>query len=158
MACAAAMTAAFFAVSVTPASAALVGGTSVAEHHPLPADKTVPPTIGDDKFVVMTVPIWLQAGQSRRVSDQLTLSLTDSNHPEVDNDLVSTSARSWPSTLNGAQVRFDHPLVRSAVKRACFDSSGQQIGDESNGGTNDQAVSALAMRASMILTADHTDT
>ena len=44
--------------------------------------------------------------------DQLTLSLTDSNHPEVDNDL------------------------------ACFDSSGQQIGDESNGGTNDQAVSA----------------
>jgi hypothetical protein len=31
------------------------------------------------------------------------------------------------------------------------------MGDESNGGTNDQAVSALAMRASMILTADHTD-
>jgi hypothetical protein len=126
MACAAA-TIAVIAVSVTPAMAALAGGTSVAEHHPLPADKTVPPTIGDDKSVVMTVPIWLQAGQSRRVSDQLTLSLTDSNHPEVDNDL------------------------------ACFDSSGQQIGDESNGGTNDQAVSALAMRASMILTADHTD-
>ena len=127
MVCAAATTAAFIAVSVTPASAALADGTSVAEHHPLPTDTSVPPTIGDDKFVVMTVLIGLQAGQSRRVSDQLTLSLTDSNHPEVDNDLV------------------------------CFDSSGKQIGDESNGGTNDQAVSALAMRASMILTADHTD-
>ena len=126
MVCAAASIA-FIAVSVTPASAALVGGTSVAEHHPLPSDVSVPPTIGDDKSVVMTVLIGLQAGQSRRVSDQLTLSLTDSNHPEVDNDLV------------------------------CFDSSGRQIGDESNGGTNDQAVSALAMRASMILTADHTD-
>ena len=76
----------------------------------------------------MTVLISLQAGQSRRVSDQLALSLTDDNHPEVDNDLV------------------------------CFDSSGRQIGDESNGGTNDQAVSGLAMRDSMILTADHTDT
>jgi hypothetical protein len=126
MACAAAATAALFAVPVTPASAALADGTSVAEHHPLPTDISVPPTIGDQKFVVMTVLIGLQAGQSRRVSDQLTLSLTDSNHPEVDNDL------------------------------ACFDSSGTQIGDESNGGTNDQAVSALAMRASMILTADHT--
>jgi len=127
MACAAAATAALFAVPVTPASAGLAGGTSVAEHHPLPADKFVPPT-GDGKFQVMTVLIGLQAGQSRRVSDQLTLSLTDDHHPEVDNDL------------------------------ACFDSSGRQIGDESNGGTNDQAVSALAIRASMILTADHTDT
>ena len=126
MACAAAATAALFAVPVTPASAGLAGGTSVAEHHPLPADLSVPPTIGDGKFQVMTVLIGLQAGQSRRVSDQLTLSLTDDHHPEVDNDL------------------------------ACFDSSGRQIGDESNGGTNDQAVSALAMRASMILTADHT--
>lgn len=100
MACAAAATAALFAVPVTPASAALADGTSVAEHHPLPTDISVPPTIGDQKFVVMTVLIGLQAGQSRRVSDQLTLSLTDSNHPEVDNDL------------------------------ACFDSSGRQIGDE----------------------------
>jgi hypothetical protein len=125
MACAAAATAALFAVPVTPASAGLADGTSVAEHHPLPSDISVPP--GVDKFPVMTVLIGLQAGQSRRVSDQLTLSLTDSNHPEVDNDL------------------------------ACFDSSGNQIGDESNGGTNDQAVSTLAMRASMILTADHTD-
>jgi PASTA domain len=127
MLCAATMSAALIAWPVTPASAALADGTSVAEHHPLPADVTVPPTVGDRKFVVMTVLIGLQAGQSRRVSDQLTLSLTDSNHPEVDNDL------------------------------ACLDSSGRQIGDESNGGTNDQAVSALAMRASMILTADHTD-
>ena len=127
MACAAAATAALFAVPVTPASAGLAGGTSVAEHHPLPADEFVPPT-GDGKFQVMTVLIGLQADQSRRVSDQLTLSLTDDHHPEVDNDL------------------------------ACFDSSGRQIGDESNGGTNDQAVSALVMRASMILTADHTDT
>jgi PASTA domain len=127
IACAVAITAAVLTVSVTPASAALSGGTSVAEHHPLPSDVSVPPTLGDRKFVVMTVLIWLQAGQSRRVSDQLALSLTDENHPEVDNDLV------------------------------CFDSSGRQIGDESNGGTNDQAVSVLAMRTSMILTADHTD-
>ena len=126
MACAAAATAALLAVPVTPASAGLAGGTSVAEHHPLPADTKVPPTIGDATFPVMTVLIGLQAGQSRRVSDQLTLSLTDDHHPEVDNDL------------------------------ACFDSSGRQIGDPSTGGTNDQAVSALVMRASMILTADHT--
>jgi PASTA domain-containing protein len=127
MACAAVVNVAFIAGSVDPAAAALVDGTSVAEHHPLPSDVSIPPTIGDRKFVVMTVLIGLQAGQSRRVSEQLTLSLTDNNHPEVDNDL------------------------------ACFDSSGRQIGDESNGGTNDRAVSALAMRASMILTADHTD-
>ena len=127
MACAAAATAVLLAVPVTPASAALADGTSVAEHHPLPADISVPPTIGDQKFVVMTVLIGLQAGQSRRVSDQLTLSLTDDHHPEVDNGL------------------------------ACFDSSGTRIGDPSTGGTNDQAVSTLAMRASMILTADHTD-
>jgi hypothetical protein len=125
MACAA-TTVAFIAVSVLPASAALTDGTSVAEHHPLPTDISVPPT-GNGQFTVMTVLVPLQDGQSRRVSDQLTLSLTDNNHPEVDNDLV------------------------------CFDSSGNQVGDPSNGGTNDQAVSALAMRASMILTADHTD-
>jgi hypothetical protein len=77
MACAAAATAALFAVPVTPASAGLAGGTSVAEHHPLPADMKVPPTIGDATFPVMTVQIRLQAGQSRPVSDQLTLSLTD---------------------------------------------------------------------------------
>src|SRR5207302_8945984 len=84
IACAAAATAALCAVPVTPASAALADGTSVAEHHPLPADTSVPPTTGDGKFQVMTVLIGLQAGQSRRVSDQLTLSLTDSHHPEVD--------------------------------------------------------------------------
>ena len=125
MACVVVTTAALSGALVAPASAALVGGTSVAEHHPLPADQNVPPTT--DKFEVMTVPIVLQAGQSRRVSDQLTLSLTDDNHPEVDNDL------------------------------ACFYSSGDQVGDESNGGTNYQG-STLAMRASMILHADRTDT
>jgi hypothetical protein len=83
MACAA-VTIAFIAVSVTPASAALTGGTSVAEHHPLATDIRVPPTVGGNKFAVMTVLIALQDGQSRRVSDQLTLSLTDGNHPEVD--------------------------------------------------------------------------
>ena len=50
MACAAAATVALIAVPVTPASVALADGTSVAEHHPLPSDTTVPPTIGDRKF------------------------------------------------------------------------------------------------------------
>ena len=85
MACAAAATAALSAVPVTPAPAGLAGGTSAAGHHPLPADQFVPPA-GDGRFQVLTVLTGLRASQSRRVSDQLTLSLTGEHHREVGND------------------------------------------------------------------------
>jgi hypothetical protein len=116
MACAAA-TAALFAVPVTPASAGLAGGTSVAEHHPLPADLSVPPT-GDGKFQVMTVLIGLQAGQSRRVSDQLTLSLTDDHHPEVDSSRRRTAGSCSTTGLRppGQRVRMRH---RSTWPASC---------------------------------------
>src|SRR6478735_5525781 len=89
----------FIGVLTGVASASLVDGMSVVDHVPLPGDRSVPVTPDNTEFVVMTVPISLQEGQYRRISDQLTLTVSDYNQPEVDNDLV------------------------------CFDPSGAQAGD-----------------------------
>jgi hypothetical protein len=62
--------------SARPAAAGLVSGDSVAETTVLPANVDVlPGDTADTGTFVLTVPIRLQAGQSRRISDQLTVTV-----------------------------------------------------------------------------------
>src|SRR4029450_3429853 len=72
-----------------PASASLVNGASFAEEFPIGADVAVTP--GPDGTHVEHLFFTLQAGQSRRVSDQLTITLSHphggSDDAEVDNNL-----------------------------------------------------------------------
>src|SRR5215469_13685812 len=71
-----------------PASASLRDGFSVPEEFPLPADVIVPPPDPkhpdplDQGTMVIRQPITLQKGQTRRVSDQLVLTSTDSHMAE----------------------------------------------------------------------------
>ena len=62
--------------SARPAAAGLVSGDSVPETTVLPANVDVlPGDTADTGTFVLTVPIRLQAGQSRRISDQLTVTV-----------------------------------------------------------------------------------
>jgi len=62
--------------SARPAAAGLVSGESVPETTVLPTNVDVlPGDTADTGTFVLTVPIRLQAGQSRRISDQLTVTV-----------------------------------------------------------------------------------
>ena len=67
-----------------PAAAGLVSGFSNPERTLLQANVTVKPDDPQDLgTVVLTVPVTLQAGQTRRISDQLTV--TVARNAEVEN-------------------------------------------------------------------------
>src|SRR6266487_2205138 len=70
--------------SAQPAAAGMVSGFSNPERTVLQADVTVLPDDPQDAgTVVMSVPVTLQAGQTRRISDQLTVTVT--RDAEVEN-------------------------------------------------------------------------
>ena len=63
--------------SAPPAAAGLVSGDSIPEVTVLTREKTVlPDDPADLGWRVLTVPVTLQAGQTRRISDQLTVTVT----------------------------------------------------------------------------------
>ena len=70
--------------SAPPAGAGLVSGFSNPERTVLPTDQSVEaePPNQDLGRVVLTVPVTLQAGQTRRISDQLTVTVTTSTEVE----------------------------------------------------------------------------
>ena len=81
--------------SASPASAVT---TSTFYYVSLPNDVTVPPNNTDAYPVVLTTDLMLQAGETRRVLDQLDVTLSSSEGAEVDNRLVCLD----PS--NGAEL------------------------------------------------------
>ena len=116
-----------------PASASLVNGASFPEEFPIGSDQAVAP--GAAGTPVGHVSFFLQAGQSRRVSDQLTFTLS---HPsgghhdaEVDNNLE------------------------------CLDAATNELlTDTVGGGTNvpKSGAGPQSMRASLLFTAPYTAT
>ena len=116
-----------------PASASLMNGASFAEEFPIGSDVAVTP--GQDGTTVDHVSFILQAGQSRRVSDQLTITLSHphggSDDAEVDNNLE------------------------------CLDpATNELLTDSVGGGTNHPKSGAgpLSMRASLLFTAPYAGT
>ena len=106
----------------------MVNGASFAEEFPIGSDVAVTP--GQDGTTVEHVSFTLQAGQSRRVSDQLTITLSHphggSDDAEVDNNLE------------------------------CLDpATNELLTDSVGGGTNQPKSGAgpLSMRASLLFTA-----
>lgn len=117
----------------TPAPARLLNGVSIPERTELRRNVDVPPNAQDGhETVVLSVPITLQAGQSRRISDQLTVTLSSSGNPEVDHILECRDARG-----------LEH---------------GDQVGVAAASGTNHQGSGPLAMHASLLFTAPTTGT
>jgi PASTA domain len=116
-----------------PASGALVDGASFPEEFPLRTAAGVAP--GPAGTVVEQVRFVLQAGQSRRVSDQLTITLSNPrgghDDAEVDNNLE------------------------------CVDpATNEVLTDTVGGGTNypKSGAGPLSMRASLLFTAPHAGT
>jgi hypothetical protein len=80
--------------SAQPAAAGLVSGDSVPETTVLPANVDVMPGDPQDTgWVVLSVPVRLQAGQSRRISDQLTV--TAPKKAVVQNMVECVDAATW---------------------------------------------------------------
>jgi len=120
-----------------PASASLRDGFSIPEEFPLRADVIVPPPDPrhpdpkDQGTVVISQPITLQKGQTRRVSDQLVLASSESHMAEVDN------------------------IVE------CMDpSNNEQAAVATDSGTNHQGSGSgpVTMHASLLFTAPETGT
>jgi hypothetical protein len=116
-----------------PASAALLGGGSLPEEFPLGADQGV--TSGPDGTDVEHVTFTLEAGQSRRVSDQLAFTLS---HPNGGHD--------------DAEVDNNLECLDPATKQLLTDTVG--------GGSNypKSGAGPLSMRASLLFTAPYTGT
>ena len=73
--------------SAPPAAAGLVSGDSIPEVTVLTREKTVQPNDPHDLgWRVLSVPVTLQAGQTRRISDQLTVTVSRDD-AEVENIL-----------------------------------------------------------------------
>ncbi len=120
-------------IGARPGSAALVGGASFPEDFPLRTAAVVAP--GPAGTVVEQVTFVLQAGQTRRVSDQLTFTLSNPHgghdDAEVDNNLE------------------------------CIDpATNEVLTDTVGGGTNypKSGAGPLSMRASLLLTAPRAGT
>jgi hypothetical protein len=123
-------------ISAGQASASLVSGVSIAEHFPLQSNVDVPPGVRVDKppgdGFVHHVSFILENGQSRRVSDQLTVTLNGSNRwVEVDNNIECFDPEQPNQPLQTVGVGTNHPASGSG---------------------------SLSMRASLIFTAPHTGT
>jgi hypothetical protein len=121
--------------SAPPAAAGLVSGFSNPERTLLQTNVTVLP--GDDDLgrVVLTVPVTLQAGQTRRISDQLTVTVTQDT--EVENFVECLDPAGDPDLgVNAA----GHPRAH-------------------NSGTNYyRLLGKFAMHASLLFTAPFTGT
>jgi hypothetical protein len=104
--------------SLIPASAASAATTSTSEHVPLLVDVTIPATVANpaEEIVVLGKQFTLRAGESRRVTDHLELTLSSEEGAEVDNAVVC-----W----------FLDP-----------NAGWQQVGDRSSSGTNHQGSDA----------------
>jgi len=118
-----------------PAAAGLVSGFSNPERTLLRTDVTVRP--GDDDLgrVVLSVPVTLQAGQTRRISDQLTVTVTQGT--EVENFVECVDPAGDPDTG-----------VNAGGQPQAF-----------NSGTNYlSGMGQLSMRGSLLFTAPFTGT
>jgi hypothetical protein len=116
-------------ISAGQASASLLNGFSFPERFPLQSNVDVPP--GGDGTSVHHVSFILEKGQSRRVSDQLTVTLNGSSHwVEVDNNIECFDPEQ-PNQPYTVGVGTNHPGSGSG---------------------------SLSMRASLIFTAPHTGT
>jgi PASTA domain len=100
---AAALLASAVGFSAPPAAAGLVSGDSVPEVTVLTREKTVQPNDpGDLGWRVLSVPVTLQAGQTRRISDQLTVTVSRDD-AEVENILECVDPAGDPNVgLNAA--------------------------------------------------------
>lgn len=97
---------------------------------PLTADKQVPPANTDNYPVILTTNLTLTAGETRRVSDNLAVTLSSTEGAEVDNQIV------------------------------CLDTSGTTDPAVVSGGTNHRGSAAgdLVLTESMLFTAPHAGT
>lgn len=122
--------AATMSVLAGPASPASAVTTSTFYYVSLPDDVTVPPHNTDVYPVVLTTNLTLQAGETRRVLDQMDVTLSSSEGAEVDNRLVCLD-----------------PTTGTEVVRA-------------SSGTNHKGSSAgeLTWTESLLFTAPHTGT
>ena len=123
--------------SAPPAAAGLVSGFSNPERTVLQANVTVQPNDPQDLGkVVLSVPVTLQAGQTRRISDQLTVTVT--RGAEVEN---------FVECLDPA--RGDPDIGVNAAG---------QPGAHNSGTNYSPSMGQLAMHASLLFTAPYTGT
>lgn len=123
--------------SAPPAAAGLISGFSNPERTVLRANVTVLPDDPQDAgTVVLSVPVTLQAGQTRRISDQLTVTVT--RDAEVEN---------FVECLDPARGDPDIGI-----------NAGGQPGAHNSGTNYSTAMGQLSMHGSLLFTAPYTGT
>jgi hypothetical protein len=124
-------------VSAQPAAAGLVSGDSIPEVTTLSANVSVLPDGPPDRGrVVLSVPVTLLAGQTRQISDQLTVTVTQGTEVENFVQCVDPASEHPDDAVNVAGRAGAH-----------------------NSGTNySRAMGQLSMHGSLLFTAPYTGT